>query len=96
MFCGFVSFYFNKNNVTLPQIDTPSVTSSKRSENTTSLEKVDLQINLKIKHLEYFETLKQLSRAVTIGLILWTLPLLWILLFLKKEFLFWKELIYFF
>ncbi len=96
MFCGFVSFYFNKNNVTLPQIDTPSVTSSKRSENTTSLEKFDLQINLKIKHLEYFEILKQLSRAVTIGLILWTLPLLWILLFLKKEFLFWKELILFF
>ncbi|MFA4794912.1 chromate efflux transporter [Leptospira kirschneri] len=96
MFCGFVSFYFNKNNVTLPQIDTPSVTSSKRSENTTSLETFDLQINLKIKHLEYFETLKQLSRAVTIGLILWTLPLLWILLFLKKEFLFWKELILFF
>ncbi|WP_082281010.1 chromate transporter [Leptospira kirschneri] len=131
MFCGFVSFYFNKNNVTLLQhfsflsnfitrffrkftwigqhFFSPKDNNSqkisfklkqdpclKKYENTTSLEKIDLQTNLKIKHLEYFEILKQLSRAITIGLILWTLPILWILLFLKKEFLFWKELILFF
>ncbi|EMO26459.1 hypothetical protein LEP1GSC170_2371, partial [Leptospira interrogans serovar Bataviae str. HAI135] len=110
MFCGFISFYSNKNDITLPQhfsflsnfitrffrkftwigqhFFSPKDNNSqkisfklkqdpylKKYENTTSLEKIDLQTNLKIKHLEYFEILKQLSLTVTIGLILWTLPL---------------------
>ncbi|TGM98061.1 chromate efflux transporter [Leptospira yasudae] len=61
-----------------------------------SSEGIDLQTAFDDKRIYTSEILKNLSRAGSVGLILWALPFLGILFFLKTEFAFWKELILFF
>ncbi|MCG6170057.1 chromate efflux transporter [Leptospira sanjuanensis] len=62
----------------------------------SSIQGIDLQTAFDDKRIYTSEILKNLSRAASIGLILWILPVLGILFFLKTEFAFWKELIVFF
>ncbi|WP_232371587.1 chromate efflux transporter [Leptospira ainazelensis] len=59
-------------------------------------ENIDLHSKWDQKREQSSEILKQMSKVASFGLILWVLPILGILLFLKTEFRFWEELILFF
>ncbi|MBM9576082.1 chromate efflux transporter [Leptospira sp. 201903070] len=57
---------------------------------------IDLQSRLDQRREQNSKILKQISKVGSVGLILWVLPILGILLFLKSDFRFWEELILFF
>ncbi|AOP36642.1 chromate transporter [Leptospira tipperaryensis] len=84
---GLLSFFVYGNNLHA-SLQTPALNSASG--------RIDLQSKLDRKREQFSEILKQISKVGSAGLILWVLPILGILLFLKSEFRFWEELILFF
>ncbi|TGK27853.1 chromate transporter [Leptospira yasudae] len=97
---GAAACYFEKSKSNISQDARSGEITFKQSNLSdaanVSSEGIDLQTVFDDKRIYTSEILKNLSRAGSVGLILWALPFLGILFFLKTEFAFWKELILFF